>query len=57
MSVLNIEYFVEEINRMRNEEMAFQKDLDKNDPQWFYIEGRINSLTNVLCFYYKTVGD
>jgi len=49
---LSVKFLVDEINRLRKEEILFQKKLDKEAPQWFYIEGRINSLTNILCYYY-----
>lgn len=57
MSELNIKTLVKEINRMRDEEIKYQNQLDKDDLQWFYIEGRISSLTNVLFYYFAKVSD
>ena len=56
MTELTIKTLVDEINRMRYESIMFHKEVNKDDPQWFYIEGMINSLTNVLYFYYAKKG-
>jgi hypothetical protein len=41
-----------EDNRMQNIDFLNNK-IEPNSPQWFYIKGNIDSLTDILYYYYS----